>query len=243
MEDSGAILCQISGFKDMVDQVNEEIEANIQRTREIESEIVKCSEIEKDFLVRESELTKMFSIKEFEMNGLIQVAAAASTSLELMKQELSSLKMTWEETLKRITNNRERFIILCRSFQRDIVKGENEELQTLLIEKEVLEKEILNLNLKISALRSSSSAFIEYILGELHSSNFVLQVEIQRGNMEKEKILKDIDDLKNSLLALNSFEDHSRGGFASIFGSKRDENMESWSRTEKMYKGRPSVPE
>ncbi|KAM3267755.1 hypothetical protein P3S67_032173 [Capsicum chacoense] len=55
MEDSGAILCQISSFKDMLDQVNEEIEANIQVTREIESKIVKCTEIETALAARESE--------------------------------------------------------------------------------------------------------------------------------------------------------------------------------------------
>ncbi|KAL6010080.1 hypothetical protein ACLOJK_000511 [Asimina triloba] len=74
MEDSGAILYQISSFKDMIDQVNEDIEVNIQRTREIESEIVKCSEVEKILLTRESEHIKLIITRELELNDLIQVA-------------------------------------------------------------------------------------------------------------------------------------------------------------------------
>ncbi|WVZ92586.1 hypothetical protein U9M48_038636 [Paspalum notatum var. saurae] len=71
-EDSGAILRHISSLKDMLDKVNEEIEQNIQKTREIESEIVKHSETEKHYLEKESELMKEVSIAEFELNGLIQ---------------------------------------------------------------------------------------------------------------------------------------------------------------------------
>lgn len=56
MEDSGAILAHISSLKEMLDQVNEEIEANIQITREIESGIVKCEENEADLASRETEV-------------------------------------------------------------------------------------------------------------------------------------------------------------------------------------------
>jgi hypothetical protein len=55
--------------------VNEEIEANIQITREIESEIVKCSEIESAFAARESELTKTLYVSQFEINGLATVTS------------------------------------------------------------------------------------------------------------------------------------------------------------------------
>ncbi|XP_058107832.1 uncharacterized protein LOC131251240 isoform X1 [Magnolia sinica] len=209
MENSGALLCQISALKDMLDQVNEEIEANIERTREIESEMVKCSEIDKGLLTKESEFTKMISMQEFEINGLIQVAAVASTSLELMKKDMSCLRMNLEEILKRKNEYREKFIVLCGNFQRDIVKGETEELWALLLDKEVLENEKFILNMKINALRNSTSAFVEEILEELHNSNSVLQVEVQCGNSENNKLLKDIDDLKNSLLALNWFKDSS----------------------------------
>ncbi|GMQ11216.1 hypothetical protein CsSME_00053936 [Camellia sinensis var. sinensis] len=78
MEDSGAILCQISSLKDMLDQVNEEIEAGIQITREIESEIVKCSEVESALAVRESELMKMVYMLDFEISGLIAVTGKPS---------------------------------------------------------------------------------------------------------------------------------------------------------------------
>ncbi|KAJ0818581.1 hypothetical protein HanPI659440_Chr00c01g0704131 [Helianthus annuus] len=71
MDDSGAILCQLSALKDMLDQVNEEIEANFQITRDIESEIVKCSEIERTLAVRESELMKTMYMLQFEIKGLM----------------------------------------------------------------------------------------------------------------------------------------------------------------------------
>lgn len=74
MHDSGAILCQISALKDMLDKVNEEIEANIQTTREIESEIVKCDEIETALKARESELMKLLYLSQFELSGLMVVA-------------------------------------------------------------------------------------------------------------------------------------------------------------------------
>lgn len=55
-------------------QVNDEIEANIQITREIESEIVKCSEIETALALRESDLTKTLYVSHFEINGFAIVA-------------------------------------------------------------------------------------------------------------------------------------------------------------------------
>ena len=52
-------------------QVNEEIEANIQITREIESEILKCSESEEALAARESDLTKTLYVSQFEINTLL----------------------------------------------------------------------------------------------------------------------------------------------------------------------------
>lgn len=46
---------------------------NIQVTREIESEIVNCAEIETSLAVRESELTKSLFMSHFEINGLLSV--------------------------------------------------------------------------------------------------------------------------------------------------------------------------
>lgn len=54
--------------------MNDEIEANIQITREIESEIVKCSEIETALALRESDLTKTLYVSHFEINGFAIVA-------------------------------------------------------------------------------------------------------------------------------------------------------------------------
>ncbi|KAI3885160.1 hypothetical protein MKW98_002552 [Papaver atlanticum] len=94
----------------------------------------------------------------------------------------------------------------CNSFQSRISKGENEELLKLLKEKESLQSEKSNLNMKHNALGNSTSAFAEEILEELHNSNMALQVEIQLGNVENEKLLEDIDILKRSLVSL--FENH-----------------------------------
>ncbi|KAM1886808.1 hypothetical protein ACFX14_039296 [Malus domestica] len=57
----------------MLDQVNEEIEANIQITREIESEIVKCSDVERALAAKESDLTKTLYFSHFELTGLLTV--------------------------------------------------------------------------------------------------------------------------------------------------------------------------
>lgn len=78
MDDHGAILCQIVSFKDMLDQVNEEIERSIQVTREIQSEIDKCKDVENALSAKESELTKMVYILNFEIRGLLTVAGELS---------------------------------------------------------------------------------------------------------------------------------------------------------------------
>ncbi|KAJ6396203.1 hypothetical protein OIU77_021270 [Salix suchowensis] len=92
MDDSGAILCQISSLKDMLDQVNEEIEANIRITREIESEIVKCTEFEAALAARESDLTKTFYFSQFEINGLLSVAYESKKSVKLLEEEVCGLR-------------------------------------------------------------------------------------------------------------------------------------------------------
>ncbi|KAK2974431.1 hypothetical protein RJ640_011328 [Escallonia rubra] len=81
MDDSGAILCQISSLKDMLDQVNEEIEESFQITREIESEIVKCSEIQSALAAKESNLMKTAYLLHFEINGLMLVSGNNKNTL------------------------------------------------------------------------------------------------------------------------------------------------------------------
>lgn len=53
--------------------MNDEIEANFQITREIESEIVKCSEFERALASRESELMKTVYMLQFDIKGLMAV--------------------------------------------------------------------------------------------------------------------------------------------------------------------------
>ncbi|OAY59416.2 uncharacterized protein LOC110623393 isoform X1 [Manihot esculenta] len=201
MDDSGVILCQISALKDMLDQVNEEIEANIQVTREIESEIVKCTEYESTLASRESELTKTLYVSQFDIIGLISVRNESRKSAKLLEEELSSLRKKREEMLKRMNNKRERFAMECLEFQREIDKGENDELKKLLSEKEFFENEIRLLEQKNDSLKNSMLAFVEEVLLDLQDSNSALHVEIQNINHENEKLLKDIDDLKTMLLS------------------------------------------
>lgn len=79
--------------------------------------------------------------------------------------------------------------------------GKDDELGALISEKELLENEIHLLDEKNNSLKTSMLAFVEEILEDLHRSNSALQVEIQTGNQENEKLLKDIDDLKKLLLS------------------------------------------
>lgn len=60
---------------------------------------------------------------------------------------------------------------MCLDFQREIDKGENDEVAALLYHKALLEKEAHLLDKKTYALRNSMLAFVEEILEDLHISN------------------------------------------------------------------------
>ncbi|PON86495.1 CAP-gly domain linker [Trema orientale] len=205
MEDSGAILCQISLLKDMLDQVNQEIEANIQITREIESEIVKCSEFEKAMAARESDLTKTLYVSHFEISSLLLLAHGSRNSVESLDKQLAGLRMKRDETLKRINDTQEEFVRQCLEFQRDIEN--TDDLRAVISEKEYLENEVCRLDKKNIMLKNSMQAFVEEILEDLHSCNCALQVEIEKGNQENKKLLQDIDNLKTMLLSTIIIED------------------------------------
>ncbi|KAF7836070.1 hypothetical protein G2W53_010929 [Senna tora] len=212
MEDSGAILSHISSLKNMLDQVNEEIEANIQITREIESGIVKCEEIESGLAAREAELVKTNYMLQFDMVGYVTVAVFfchfsfscldnLRASVSSLGEELCCLKMKQAEIVKRMNEKRENFTKICLEFQSDIDKKENCEVWTLLLEKDSLENEIQLVDKKNNVLKNSVLAFVEEILEDLNNSNSALENEIQRKNWENEKLLKDINDLKATLLS------------------------------------------
>ncbi|KAG4992408.1 hypothetical protein D0Y65_024988 [Glycine soja] len=201
MEDSGAILAHISSLKEMLDQVNEEIEANIQVTREIESSIVKCEEIEADLATREAELIRTSAMLQFDTVGYVTVAADFRDSVSTLEKELCCLKVKRDEIVSKVDEKRENFTTLCLEFQREIDKREDCEVRVLLSEKHSLENEIQLLDKKNNVLKNSVLAFVEEILENLHSSNSALEVQIQRRNWENEKLLKDINDLKTTLLS------------------------------------------
>ncbi|KAI3726804.1 hypothetical protein L1987_66610 [Smallanthus sonchifolius] len=204
MDDSGAILCQLSALKDMLDQVNEEIEANFQITRDIESEIVKCSEFERTLAVRESELMKTMYMLQFEIRGLMAMNDESRTRRECLQKELSCMKMKQDEILERMNNKREAFSTLCLEFQKEVGEEGDGKLGKLLAEKEYLENEVHLLKRKISSLQSSMSEFIQEILEGIDACNSELVIKIESGNSENEKLVKDINELKATLLATMS---------------------------------------
>ncbi|KAK6925224.1 hypothetical protein RJ641_009550 [Dillenia turbinata] len=199
MEDSGAILSHISSLKSMLDQVNEEIEASIQTTREIESEIVKCSEMENAFLVKETELTRKIYYAEYEICGLLRFAADSRTSMDILEMELLHLIMKKDEALKRVDDKRKAFVEQCLNFQKMIDKGGNDELRTFLLQKEALENEVYLLDMKNKTLRNSMVGFMEEILEDLQTSNSGLDVDVQALDLENKNVLKEINDLKSTL--------------------------------------------
>ncbi|ESW03418.1 hypothetical protein PHAVU_011G012300 [Phaseolus vulgaris] len=201
MEDSGTMLAHISSLKEMLDQVNEEIEANIEITREIESSIVKCEEIEADLATREADLIKTSALLQFDTVGYVTVAADFKTSVSTLEKELRCLKMKRDEILNDMDEKRGAFTTLCLEFQQEIDKREDCEVRDLLSEKDSLENEIELLDNKNNVLKNSVLAFVEEILEDLHSSNSALQVQLQRSTWENEKLLKDINDLKTTLLS------------------------------------------
>ncbi|KAJ6340173.1 hypothetical protein OIU77_008013 [Salix suchowensis] len=172
MDDSGAILCQISSLKDMLDQVNEEIEANIRITREIESEIVKCTEFEAALAARESDLTKTFYFSQFEINGLLSVAYESKKSVKLLEEEICGLRKKKMEMPESMDDKREQFVMQCLEFQRDIDKGENE-VVNLLSEKEFLENEFHLLDERNNALKNFMWAFMDETVQDLLDCNSV----------------------------------------------------------------------
>lgn len=204
MDDSSAILSQISSLKDMLDQVNEEIEKNIQITRNIESEIVRCEEVESALAARESELTRAAYELQFEIFGLKSVTVDSINSVKPLKEELRGLKIKRDEIRKRMNRKRKGFISRCLEFQEFICKGENAGAVTSLMEKEFLENEINTFSKKNTALQNSMKAFVDEVLEDLQGCITALDVEVHCRKSENVKLLKDIDELKATLLSAMS---------------------------------------
>ncbi|RHN59952.1 hypothetical protein MtrunA17_Chr4g0019771 [Medicago truncatula] len=201
MEDSGTILSHISSLKEMLDQVNEEIEAHIQVTREIESSIVRCEEMENHFATKEAELIGICGVLQFDTVGFVTVAAGFRESVSTLEKELCCLKNKRDDMVNRMDEKREEFTTHCLEFQREIDNRENCKVRTLLAEKYSLENEIQLLDEKNCVLKNSVLAFVEEILEDLHNSNSELEAEIQSKNWENERLLNDINELKSTMFS------------------------------------------
>ncbi|KAJ3683599.1 hypothetical protein LUZ60_013826 [Juncus effusus] len=195
MEDSAAILHQISSLKEMLDQVNEEIEHNIQKTRNLESEIVKHSEIEEEYLKKEDELTKLVLIAEFELSGLTQVVGSATASLDALESNLKLEKINYAEMKRKFSDKMEKFTSECGQFQASLTE-ETKELTLLLEGKAAVEKESSSLKSKLNTLHNSTNEYIAAILEEIYTSCSILEADIKKGVLEYKSVLKDIENLK-----------------------------------------------
>nr|GMD36048.1 CAP-Gly domain-containing linker protein 1-like [Ipomoea batatas]GME14001.1 CAP-Gly domain-containing linker protein 1-like [Ipomoea batatas]GME17942.1 CAP-Gly domain-containing linker protein 1-like [Ipomoea batatas] len=201
MDDSGAILCQISQLKDMLDKVNEEIEANIQITREIESEIVKCTETEVALLARQSELMKTAYTLQFEISGLMAATADSATSYKSLEEELHCLERKRDEILTRMNSKREGFLRSCLDFQNSIGKKGNDEVAALLVEKELLENEVHSLNIRNTVLQNSTAAFVEEVLEDLHNSIYVAERSVHMKKMMMQRDSESMGGVKKKVLS------------------------------------------
>lgn len=66
---------------------------------------------------------------------------------------------------------REGFTLLCLEFQKGISQGEDDELGSLLSERELLENEIGRIRGGNAALTYSTPAYMEEFLSDIHDSN------------------------------------------------------------------------
>lgn len=201
MDDTGAILHQISTLKEMLDKVNDEIEANIQITREIESEIVKIEEIESSLDARESELMKLIYLSQYELSDLIAVTANSRKSVAALTEEINHQRRKKDDLLERLNKKREIFSMTCIEFQKKLESEECNKLRAMLLEKESIENEIHKLDQTDTNFRIPVSALSEEILEDLHRSNSALSVEIQERQAENEQLLKEIEELRSMLLS------------------------------------------
>ncbi|XP_021761271.1 uncharacterized protein LOC110726115 [Chenopodium quinoa] len=201
MDDSGAILLQISTLNDMLDKVNDEIEANIQITREIESEIVKIEEIENALGARESELMKLIYLSQFELSGLITVTVNSRKSIAALTEEINDQRRKKDDLRDRLNKKRESFSVACIEFQKKIESEGCNILREMLLEKESLEDEIHKLDQTGYNFRVPVTALSEDILEDLYRSNSALATEIQERQAENEQVLKEIEELRSILLS------------------------------------------
>ncbi|XP_021731601.1 uncharacterized protein LOC110698468 [Chenopodium quinoa] len=201
MDDSGAILLQISTLKDMLDKVNDEIEANIQITREIESEIVKIEEIENALGARESELMKLIYLSQFELSGLITVTVNSRKSIAALTEEINAQRRKKDDLLDRLNKKRENFSMACVEFQKNIESEDCNKLRAMLLEKESLEDEIHKLDQTGNKFKVPVKALSEDMLEDLYRSNSALATEIQERQAENEQVLKEIEELRSILLS------------------------------------------
>ncbi|KAH7672116.1 Axin interactor dorsalization-associated protein N-terminal [Dioscorea alata] len=117
--------------------------------------------------------------------------------------------MNKDETIKRISQKRDQFLLVSSQFQAKTLSAENKELTFLLSEKETLEKEKDTLNMKIDALQNSTKECLGEILEEIQISNSALDIDIEHGISENKVLLNDMRELKILLSSMSPSEEFS----------------------------------
>lgn len=121
-------------------QVHEEIESNIQITRQLESEILRCSEVEAALSAREAELMKLLYTSHFELNGLMAVTSKAF--LEFSPDEyywlarcplgnLRILRLTWSCDVSLVLVHCENISWFEAQFKRSVSKPKAKDFRFL----------------------------------------------------------------------------------------------------------------
>uniref|UniRef100_A0A7C8YJZ2 Uncharacterized protein n=1 Tax=Opuntia streptacantha TaxID=393608 RepID=A0A7C8YJZ2_OPUST len=114
---------------------------------------------------------KLLYLSQFELSGLIVVAANSRNSVMALLEEINHQRRKKDDLIERLHKKRENFAESCIQFQRSIESDESNELQSLLSEKETLEDEIHGLDQTNINVANSVSVFLEEILQDLQSSN------------------------------------------------------------------------
>ncbi|XP_078179521.1 uncharacterized protein LOC144573617 [Carex rostrata] len=107
----------------------------------------------------------------------------------------------------------DKFTDECAQFQATVIES-IKEMASLVEEKEALQKEMLNLELKLNTLQNSTTDYIAEILQEIYRSCSVLEADLKHGIANYKCVLEDIHNLK--IIFANTIEHQ---GYMNSMGS------------------------